>query len=115
MTQESNVVELRSGRVLDRRRHTRSRSRSYAILKEKTGNRVIRCLVQNVSMGGVRVVTEPYVLADREFILTLADDGFSTPVRPIWNDLVHIGFQFVSPPQSDEGDRRTCGQGPETC
>ncbi len=114
MAHKSNVVELRSGRMLNRRRNSRSASRSYAILKEQTGNRVIRCLVQNVSMGGVRVVTEPYVLAEREFILTMADDGFSTKVRAVWNDLVHIGFEFASPPYSDPANRRTLQQTPES-
>jgi hypothetical protein len=56
-------------------------------------------------MGGVRVVTEPYVLADGEFTLTVADDGFSTRVRPVWNDLLHIGFEFASPPDSDPAAR----------
>jgi hypothetical protein len=78
---------------IDRRQHVRRSLRAAATIRYDSGNDV-RCTVEDVSAGGVRLRLEIPSTLPPAFILTMAAEPLERSCTVAWQSGIRVGVRF---------------------
>lgn len=84
---------IRSG--ADRRRHKRIALLHSALLRE--GERVIDCVIRDISMSGARLLIEQRIAEQQDLVLDIAGVGRLTG-QVVWQRADEAGLRFLDEP-----------------
>jgi hypothetical protein len=79
----------------ERRRHQRSSLLYSGSIYN--GERVIDCVIKDISVSGARVMVERAIADDKSFVLDIDGVGL-VPSKIIWQSHDHAGIEFLDEP-----------------
>ncbi len=87
-----------AGSGVERRRHARVDVRLIGVLHDPSETPAIPCIIQNISLGGVKVLPDCALpkarLSSPTLILSIPQFAFTMPVRLMWGKPMCCGFAF---------------------